>query len=356
MGKKIILLSGILASGIFLASCGGGGTSGDGSVSFYLTDALINGSPGTPQRVEVEIRSVSIVNSQTGASCEIFSDPQGYSTDLTDLAGAMRLLNISSCDPGVYDRFVIRLSQNTRVMVSNASYNCSIDPSLNPETDTTISCSGGECTVEVSVEDGGMSITEGQNRVSLDFEINDGDGDGREMIININPDGTCSVAFEIEEVEPEEMDSYMRVHGKEIELEGRQVSNIDIQNARFDLTTRTGETFTIDCSGLSVPGLNELLNLASQGNIYKIEVECSSIDSSTNTCLASEVELKLRGRVQSIDTTTNPVIASLDLGNSNTVSVAVNELEGNISVGVEVEVELTGHDGTQFTGEEMEEI
>jgi len=50
------------------------------------------------------------------------------------------------------------------------------------------------------------------------------------------------------------------------------------------------------------------------------------------------------------------VIASLDLGNSNTVSVAVNELEGNISVGVEVEVELTGHDGTQFTGEEMEEI
>ena len=359
MGRKIILLSGVLASGVFLASCGGGGTSGDGTVSFYLTDALINGSPGTPQRVEVEIRSVSIVNSQTGASCEIFSDPQGYSTDLTDLAGAMRLLNVSSCDPGLYDRFVIKLSQNTRVMLNNTSYDCSIDPSLNPETDTTISCSGGECTVEVSVEDGGMSIVEGQNSVSLDFEVNDGDGDGREMVVNVNSStGACSVAFEIEEIEPEEMDDHMRVHGKEVELEGNLVSNIDVQNARFDLTTRTGETFTVDCSNVSVSGLDQLLDRISQGNVHKIEVECSSIDSSTNTCLASELELKLKGRVLSLNTSVSPVVADLDLNGDGSmdVSVAVNEVEGNVSVGVDVEVEVTGHNGIQFTGEEMEEI
>jgi len=138
---------------------------------------------------------------------------------------------------------VITLSQNTSVMVNNTSYTCSIDPSLNRETDTTVSCSNGECIIEVAVEDGGMNITEAQNEVSLDFEISDSDGDGNETVINIDQSsGSCSVAFEIEEIEPEEMDDYMKAHGKEIELEGSFISNLDTQS--FELTVRNGETYT----------------------------------------------------------------------------------------------------------------
>ena len=368
MGKKITLLSAIFAGGVLLQACGGGGTgsTGSGTVSFYLTDALVEDSRGgnrlsnvTPQKVEITIKSVSLENSQTGLSCQLFSDAQGYTTDLTDLANSMRLIDTANCDPGTYDRFVITVSQTTNVMLNNTNLSCDIDPSLNPENDMNVSCSNGECTIEVKVEDGGLNIVEGQNQVSLDFEINDGDNDGREMVIRVddpqNPTSCQGVAFEIEEIEPEEVETHMKDTGKEMELEGT-VSNVNTTSMSFTITTVGGDTFTVDYSQATTQGIDRLLNLATPGNNLKLEVECSNFDLNTATCTAKEIELKIKAQVLAINTATSPTTVDLDIdGDGITdVSVSVNKIEGNVSVGDRVEVEINGHNGSEYTAEEME--
>ncbi len=353
--KKLMLLGAIFGSGLLAYNCGGGGggdTASSGTVSFYLTDALVNGSPQNPQKVEITVKNVSLVNSSTGVSCQLFSDPQGYTVDLTDLANSMRLVDVSSCPTGTYDKFVVQVSQSTSIMLNNTIYTCNIDPSLTPENDTNITCSNSECTIEIRVEDGGLNIVEGQNQVSLDFEVNDGDGDEREMIVNIDNSQSppsCNVAFEIEEIEPEEMENHMESTGKNMELEGR-VSSIDENNMTFELTSMNGSVYTVDYSNTQGQNIGNVLNLA-YSNSLKVEVECQNLDLNNATCTAEEIELEVKGTVNNVSGNT----LTLDLGNNNTITVQGGEWEGNIQDGSFVEVKIVGFDGNNYIAEEVEQ-
>lgn len=357
--KKMALLGTVFgASALLLASCGGGTSSTSGTVSFYLTDAIVNGNNQTPQRVDIQIKSISIANSQSGKSCEVFnSGSQPYTTDLTDLAQSMRLLNVTNCEAGTYDRFVIVMSQSVNVMLNNTDYSCSMDPQMVEESDTQVTCNNGECVVIVGVEDGGMNISEGQNDVSLDFEIEDGDGDGRAMKINIDNTKTppeCRVAFEIEEIEPEEMETHKNNNNKEIEIAGK-VGDIDNTKSTFSLEAEPGQNFTVDFSQVNQTGIAEVLNLAQRNNL-KVEAECSNFDLGKATCIASEIELKLKAKALTLDITNKTAEIDIDGDGTKDIDIKFSKAEGNMGNGSIVEVEITGYDSNtgQYQADEVE--
>lgn len=276
--ERKVLLSAVFGAGVLAYACGGGGSVPSATVGAYITDAS-----GNYTSVNATIREVSLTNSVSGETCVLFSSQNGITTNLVDLQNSMRLLDMTTCPVGTYNRIKVVIDRYVSVSNSTQSNTCTIDPdgmmAMNDEY-ANVSCDNETCTVEVLVEDGGLTIFEGRvNEVAIDFELTDSDGDGMETEIRIdNLAGNCTIAFEIEEIEPEEMEEHMK--DKKYEIEGTVV---DIGNNTMSLQLEHGMTVSVDISGINATGVS----------IDKeVEVRCSSFDLNTVVCVASEIEIE----------------------------------------------------------------
>ncbi len=276
MKKKLALLGAVVGSGILVYSCGGGGGTQSGTVSFAITDAH------DPQiaSMYVTIREVRMENPSAGLSCTLFTYSNGMTMDLVQLANSMRLVDVSNCQAGVYTQFTIVMDKQVNV---NGSVTCEIDPTLPDwEDDMQVSCNDQTCDVTVQVEDGGLVVQpDVNNQVALDFEIHDSDGDGNStVVVDVNTQ-QCRVAFEIEEIEPEEMEDHMVRTNKYWEIEGT-VTNLN--GSQFTLQMDHGMTFTVNYDQQAISITNGM----------RVEVHCdpSTFDINNAVCDAVSVEIE----------------------------------------------------------------
>ena len=296
--KKLMLLGAIFGSGLFAYNCGGGGggdTASSGTVGFALTDAYYSGQDLT--MVMVNIKEVRMENPATGLSCILFSDQNGITINLPELANSMRLIDVTNCEAGTYTQFSIVVDQQVEISITDPTTGstsndvCSIDPNLQIngesawEDDIQVSCDSQTriCTITVEVEDGGLVVQpDVNNQVALDFEINDSDGDNHSTIVDTTNTNGCSIAFEIEEIEPEEMENHMEQNGKSWEIEGT-VANLDANSWIFTLQLDSGLAFTVSYDqNTTIVG-----NLS---NGIRVEVKCSAFDLNNATCQATSIE------------------------------------------------------------------
>jgi len=284
--RKLTLLGAVFGAGILAYSCGGGGTS-SGTVGAFITDA--NDLRNQYQDISINLQHVALVNTNTGSTCVLFDGSQ--TMNLLELQNSMRLLDVVNCPAGVYNQVRLVISRDVNVTdTSGNTKTCQIDPArmMQMEDDTQVVCSENEntCIINVEVEDGGLVISEGTNEVAVDFEISDSDGDGNGSTVNVNVDnGTCTVAFEIEEIEPEEMEDHMMRMGKMWEIEGIVRYLTDTS---FQVYTEHGMVIVVTYDGNSTQVNGGIL----QENT-KVEVKCSNLDINTATCTASSIEIEL---------------------------------------------------------------
>ena len=298
--KKLVLLGAIFGSGLLAYNCGGGGGgTSSGTVSFALTDAYYSGA--SIGMLNVTIKEVRMENPATGLSCTLFSDPNGVIMNLPELANSMRLIDVTNCEAGTYTQFSIVMDQQVEVSVTGFNDVCYIDPDLQInresawEDDMQVSCNPqtGTCTITVGVEDGGLVVQPGvNNQVALDFEISDSDGDSSSTVVETTQANTpngCGVAFEIEEIEPEEMEDHMERSGKYWELEGTVANS---SSGSFTLQMEHGRTFTInyDPNNITITP-----NSTSISDGLKVEVKCdpTTFDINNSICNAVSIEIEL---------------------------------------------------------------
>ena len=347
--KKLMLLGAIFGSGLIAYNCGSGGTSG-GTVALYITDDKLEGA----QKVEVLIKEIRMENSGTGLSCTVFSPQTPYAIDLTDVQNTLQLLDTSNCPDGQYNRLVVVLQQSpVNVIYQGQAYTCSLT-SYDPEKDnsqvikpnrTVCDDSAGECVVEVT---GAVNILANQtNEVALDFELKDSD-------INFDNNGNCTVAFKVSPLHADGLKTAKQ--NKDEEIKGT-VSDLDIDNNTFTLTTKAGMAFSVSYSNDSY---DDILQLAEDKGL-PVEVECQIFDLDNATCTAEEIELEVEGWALNVDTTNRTLTVDLDGDTSTTddqipVALAQNgEWEGNIKDGSYVEVKIVDFDGNNYIAEEVEQ-
>lgn len=292
--KKALLIGAVLSTTTYLYSCGGGsGGTGSGTVGFFVTDAHLDRF----DQMDVTIYEVRLENPSQNLSCVLFTDANGgYQMNIVTVQNTMRFIDTTSCASGTYTQLVIEMDKSVIVsgFLNQTQYQniqCSIDPNLNGwEDDTEVVCDNSTCTITVGVEDGGLVIGEGiVNNVAIDFELSDSDGEGDHTIVDITTDGSgnvssCSVAFEIEEIEPEEMEDHIERTGKSWEVEG-VVQNLDANNGSFQVVMEHGMSVSVNYTATT-----NITGTLTEG--AKVEVECSSLDINSAVCTASTIEVK----------------------------------------------------------------
>ena len=347
--KKLMLLGAIFGSGLIAYNCGSGGAS-SGTVALYITDDKLDGA----QKVEVLIKEIRMENSGSGLSCTVFSPDTPYAIDLTDVQNTLQLLDTTNCPEGQYNRLVVVMEQSpVNVIYLGQAYTCSLT-TYDPEMDnsqvvkpnrTVCDNSAGECFIEVT---GAVNVLASQNNeVALDFELKDSD-------INFDNSGNCTVAFKVSPIHADGMKTAKQ--NKEEEIKGT-VSNLDVNNNTFTLTTKAGMAFSVSYSNDSY---DDLLQLAEAQGL-PVEVECQTLDINNATCTAGEIELEVEGVALNVDATNGTLTVDRDGDTSTTndqipVALAQNgEWEGNIQDGSLVEVKIVGFDGNNYIAKEVEQ-
>ncbi len=336
MGRKIILLSGIFASGIFLASCGGSGTAGSGTVTAYITDDPAN----TLKMLEVGVREIRIEG--TPGSCVVFSaGSQSYRVDLLELQQTAQILDTTSCPAGVYTNVKVVLDRSGVSVIDqngNSDSSCqliSYEGYTGSGVRNKIVCGTDSCEINIETQ---ISVAEsGNTDLIVDFVL-------EESEVNGIGTGSCTVTFEAEPREHKEV-------GESDELKGTVVSH-DQQSGQFTIRTSGGIEVNVDYSGVTQQGIASIVDFA-KNHSMKLEVECSSLDLSKGTCIAKEIELEVRGKMVSLSGTN----VSIDIDGDGTadITVSASSIEGpTTTVGCNVEAEVESFDGATYVAEEVE--
>ena len=338
MKGKLAVLGAVLGAGLFAYNCGGGGTS-SGTVSLYLTDEPLDGA----KKVEVGIKEIRLEHTGTGTGCTVFSPDQTYRVDLTDLATTLRLLDVTNCPAQPYNRLVVVMEKFPVNVIDQTGqeYQCSLI-SYNEEGDprkpnrTYCPDTGNECYLYVS---GAVNVIANANTdVALDFSL-------KESEIDLRQD-PCTVAFKVYPLHAMGMWEHMEREGDEFEIEG-YITRLD--ESTFELSVN-GMTFTVDYS-LATDVSVDALQLASDRHL-KVEVECSSFDINTATCVAKEIEVKARGTVTSSGCGPGMTVELETTG--ETITLDPIECEGSITNGSMVEAEIVSCSGTTCIAHEVE--
>jgi len=350
--RKLLLLCILvfIASILFLAcgggggggssSSGGGGTSASGKVALYATDDMSN-----YHQVISTINKVQIVNTGTGATCDVLTSP--VTLDLTNLSSVLQLLNIASCPSGPYNRIHVEFSKSVTV-TDNADKTapCSFASYKNEHNQpNTLQCSGNICSLDIN---GAVNVLANQNnKLALDFRLKDFE------VNNLTGPNNCTVTMKVSPLTASEMDDKTKNEGYKEAISGG-ISNLDTTAKTF-VITKHDKTFTVDYSGITTQqNIDQLLQFAQDKNL-KVQVKVSSMDLDTGTIKASAVYVKIEGAIkQGTLNTTNKTFTLTFASNEITVDYSSAEVEGALADNVKVEVKLMGVQGTKFLASNVE--
>ncbi len=317
--RAITLLFLAVAAGSLQAGCGGGGSSpvsstgsstagssvSQASVGLFMTDA----PSGYPQ-VSAIINSVTLLNSASGQSCAVISNP--VTMDLANLSGVMELVRTSDCPSGSYDTVRVVFSNAVGLTdASGASGACaftSFSPGQ-PASDT-ISCSGGNCVMNLNSQ---VSTVAGQNnRMGLDFDL-----------ANFNVtgfgSGACSMTMRVDPLD-----------GPQIDAKGYPIGIMGaIANATGGgITLNTGtRSFFINGAAAGQPDFLGTMQIAQAKGIPAF-ADCSNFDFNAGACQASQIMAIATGVVSNVDSSYNTFMLTLNDGTQLNVGFTNAGLKG----------------------------
>jgi hypothetical protein len=334
---------------IFLNSCGQQGSgvsrrtseadtlSGPSSVGIYIT-----GDASQFRDVLATIEKVDLVNTGTGAACEILTIPT--TVNIADLDTVMQLLNLTECAAGRYDQ--IHLEVNKSVQLVSAGSTTAPEPALlcsfassgdesnvlNP-----LECSGPLCSLRFKNE---VIIAAGENRLAFDLGLRS------DEVEHLGDASLCSAAVRVAPVSGDAMTELARVEA----ITGL-VSDVSATDNTFMLV-RGSATFTVNYSAIArdrQPGLDRLLRLAREDSL-RVNVVTSRIGAMDGTIRADALFAKIEGVASNLATAASAT-ALCSIRGSQTLTVDYSNAPGHASSPAEdtwVTARLYGHDSMNF--------
>ncbi|MHA2621343.1 MAG: DUF5666 domain-containing protein [bacterium JZ-2024 1] len=305
-------LTSILFFSFTVLACGGGGGAPPGgfsSTSVYITDAPIAGY----SQVLVTVLSASLKNTATGSSVSVLdlTSSGGMSFDLTDLAGVLRLINVTKIPVGTYDRIVVLLANSVSLRDASGHF---ISAKFAPMGDT--------YTLEVNANITISSSATGT--LILDFDLSQFNFDQVTGIVNavLIPDDS--------------MNDY-GAYGRWDEVEGSIVS-IDSANSRFTLNLEHSTinlTVLVDANTICADSNPPAVGTACLGSLsdgVRVEVK-GVLDLPTGTILATIIQLpqEIHGNPGLQAEKVEGTVSSIDVS-GGTFTVLVSEAEGFVPV------------------------
>jgi hypothetical protein len=308
MKKSAWLPVAIFAFCAFLFSCGGDGSvsvvASTGSVTFYATDDISNF-----QEVTATVNKVQLVETGTNTTCDILTTPE--TMNLTDLASLFELLSRTECPAQSYNRIHIEfersvpLVDNTGFMNDTCMFTSYKDQNNNPNV---LNCSRDTCSLDIT---GAINVLANKtSELALDFDLKNFDVSGL--------DGSnCSVTMKVSPLNASDMNGKM-LQGYTTGVTGT-ISGLDTGARTFTITGKD-MSFTVDYSGVTQTGINDLLQLAENGGL-QVGVRATDSGISSGTIAASAIYLRVKGTVSGLDTEahtfdlayTPPVVAQTSL-------------------------------------------
>jgi hypothetical protein len=331
-----------LCAGMLLFSCsggGGGGSGQSGTVALYITDDMAG-----YRQVTATINTISLLNTGSSNSCTVFTGPQTF--DITNLAGVMQLINVTSCPVVPYNRIHIEFAKNVTLMdlagnTSPCQFVSYMDAHNKPNA---LSCGADSCTLDVN---GAVNVlVNKQNKLALDFDLKNFD------VLNFGNPATCSVTMKVSPLHAGDMEAL-----KHPEAITGLVSGLSTTNKTFTLT-RGYASFNVLYSGITTsrqPGIDTLLQRA-QDDRLRVRVLAPQIDLANHTITATALFVKVEGTIAagSLNTTNHTFTVNYGSGTSIAVDYSAAIVDGVLSEGGWVGVKLYGFDGTDFLAQRVE--
>ncbi len=343
--KKLILLllsvSIVTLTAVLLISCGGGsGSSGGGasagSVALFATD-----SPEDYKQVTVTINSVQLVNTGTGATCDVLTKP--VTLDITDLASVLQLLNVVSCPSENFNRIYIEFNKQVVLTdANNITTTCNFESYKDEHNHPNVlQCpNDNSCFIDIN---GAVNVFASQNnKLALDFDL-------KEFEVEHFNSPSCSVTMKVSPLNASDID---KMHDDHEEGISGYISNLDTDADSFTLTTESG-TFTVSYTAVTTQGIDDLLKLAVSDQL-QVEVIASGINLDAHTIEASAIYVELEGTISKLDTLAETFTLTYQTDKTITVDYKNAEEEGTLADGANVEVKLNGYDGTNYLANEVE--
>lgn len=268
MGKKILLLSAVFASGIILQACGSSSTStgSTGStattVSGYITDA-----PADNMAV-FEVTLYEIKLSDGTNTVTLFSDSNGVAVDLTDLKGVMKYIGSAQIS-GTTTFTSIEIVVGKNVNVKDANGNTATVSFGANLPGVTCDQATGKCTIKVD----NLNINVSNGKVAIDFDL-------KGFEVDVNNGTITSISIKHKDVNNNRPTPY--------ELTG-VVKSVNSNSNSFVITWRDKDfTVSVDqntvCEGMGTGCMPQAK--------WCVKVEGSSDPASSSTILALELERK----------------------------------------------------------------
>lgn len=335
MRKKIYFLSALISAVAVIYSCGGGGGGGGGTETGKTALFITDDPADSFDAVKLKITQVQLENTGTGDFCVLFNPTNAQSplpVNLTELNNVLLLLSEINCKQESFNRLRIDFNQDVIVGKGDISSICqltSFKQQGSSNVPNVVHCDNkGNCFVEIN---GAVNVLANQfNKIALDFVLKDSD-------VENFPNSNCTVTFKTSPINASEKEVPEVILG--------EISGPNTNTHTFTLT-EGAETFSVDYSSVTQKGIDNLLGFAQSNNNLdnlEVEVQCSTLDFTTNQCTASEISLELEGTVQNLqDSNTFDLI--VDASHTITVKITTAKVIGTISNGVDAEVTLNGFD------------
>lgn len=269
----------VLLATALLYACGGGsdgGSANSATVSAYVTDDL-----GGYDSVTLTVNSVQLRHT-SGRNCEIIHGPLTFDAAELGRDDLVDYVDTTICEPGPYNRLYVELDDDVTLRHTDANQQpvtdqCKFasyyeDRVAGPNR---LNCANGVCSLNIT---GAVNLVAGNHEhVALDVDL-------KEFEVTYPPNRPCEVTLK---VSPLHADDKLAA-GYRMSLAG-QVSNLNITDDRFILTTALGAPYLVQYAGVTdQTGLDALLTRAAADQL-RTRVRCDAINTTTTppTCTTS---------------------------------------------------------------------
>jgi Domain of unknown function (DUF4382) len=327
---------------VLLYSCGGsGGGSSSGKVSLFLADDISD-----YQQVTATITAIQLLNTGSGDSCTILTAP--VTVDITNLAGVMQLVDVSSCPAVPYNRIHMEFAKTVNLMNAAGDTSlCSFASYLNSSGQpNALSCGTDTCTLDIN---GAVNVlTAEDHKLALDFDL-------KNFLVSGFGTSACTATLKVSPLNAADMERISH-----LEAVTGLVSNLSTTDKTFTLS-RGNLSFSVLYSGITdsqQPGLNALLQRA-QDDRLRTKVIAASLDLAGMTINASSITVKVEGTIEngSLNATAKTFTVVYSVGSTTkTMDVDASSavIEGTLAEGTWVEVKLYGYNSSWFLARKVE--
>jgi len=347
MWQRAFALIAVLLIFSVALSCGSGTGpdakpgSGKGTVALFITDNI-----SFYKQVIMTITGVRLVNSGTGAVCDVLSEP--LTLDIANLTNLAHYTSLTECPDGRYNKIDIDFRKNTILMDQlDSSSACAFTSYLNETGERkSLLCDpdSGICTLSMrgGTRDGSVTVQEDRyHDLGIDFDLT------QFTVKDFGDPAACSVTMKVATVNAVDMNSSGRAH----EVTG-SIQDLSTADDTFTLLAG-GVSLTVDYSGIN-PALQkniDALLLKAQSDGYKVLVQTGSIALESGTIEANRIFVMVAGTVSGVQGAPG---WSFDLTDEAAKTIACSHkppavIAGDLVDGAWVNARFDGYDNAKTT-------